>query len=436
MRVSWLKFGAVVSLVALMFRIPIAFGGKVELKIRVGNPIDKSQKCPIHTVLPFGIGTNDIISIDDLDLGYDVKNDVYFVHKDLDLGPKEIRIFTVELKDIWIIPPADLEDLRKRVATLAGLLRDKPDYGEQADAIRKDVENNLNGIETTQAANLIKPGDRITQHIKTYEVNLGILKRVKEGVGDLENSVLWSGQDPGGDLVGEPKGLPMVRRGAELRPEDYKTVIVRITIKNTSPTAARNTPVHRDLPEEVKLSDILDAGGLETAVEPRTGIAYAYKDEVEIPAGETASYDVKIRDKWNINGPRIATLTVIATNLLAIVGTKGEYKSVANMVDGIVVDLGSVGQEKGPVTFDDRYVAFYREQAGRLDAIERKISRIESALKPKTKSTQLGLNVKPPTPKTTWGIIITIIVFLGVLSLLFFFRWYGRSSSEKMDDAA
>jgi len=96
--------------------------------------------------------------------------------------------------------------------------------------------------------------------------------------------------------------------------------------------------------------------------------------------------------------------------------------------------LNSLEKEPVPTDLNDKYVAFFRQQAAKLDVIEQKIARVEAALKPIEKTSQLGFQAKPPSSKTTWLIIWIILGFLAFISLVFFFRWYGRSKAEKLTD--
>ena len=63
-----------------------ALAAKLVLRIKAVNPIDKSQVVSIKSNLPQGVGTNDVLSLDGLELGYDVGNDLYYVHKDVPPG--------------------------------------------------------------------------------------------------------------------------------------------------------------------------------------------------------------------------------------------------------------------------------------------------------------------------------------------------------------
>jgi hypothetical protein len=55
-------------------------------------------------------------------------------------------------------------------------------------------------------------------------------------------------------------------------------------------------------------------------------------------------------------------------------------------------------------------------------------------LRPLEREPKFGVPIKPPSRKTTWIIIYIILGFLGIMSLLFFLRWFGRSKMEQMTD--
>jgi len=205
-------------------------------------------------------------------------------------------------------------------------------------------------------------------------------------------------------------------------------------MENKSLTDPSAKPLRRDLPSEIKLDDILDAGGLDVGVDPGKGVCYVFKNQVDIPASQSVSFDVKIRDKWNVNMPRVAAVLASASNVLEIVSLRGEFKSVEDTLRSLMADLGAMEREKGPTALSDAYVAYYRDQSARLDLIEQKVLRVESALRPPPKSTRIGIPGKPPTLKSTWAIIWIILGFVAIMSLLFFLRWFGKTGAEMMDD--
>jgi len=413
--------------------VPCVLADKVVLTIQVGNPTPTALTKEIRVNLPPGIGTNEIINLDRLDIAYDIKKDIYYVHKNLELKPKgtpeSLQVFNVEFKDIWVIPETKLDELQKHAESLLEKLKGR-DEEKKAEPLKADVARLLEAIRKTQTENSIRAGVKTTQHIKAYDSNMLNMGAVLKSVGVMENLVLATGQDPG-KLEGDPGGAPMSRREVEMKPEEYKTAIITISLKNVS-TEKHSADLRRDLPPEVRATDILETDGLEIRTDLKAGICYVSSNKVELAPGETRTFSIKIRDKWNVNFQRFPYLRTAATNMLARSSTKDKFKSIEDLVQKLLVELDEIEKEPAPAELNDRYVAFYRRQAARLDAIEQKIYRVETALKPFMP--KMGFNAPPPNPKTTWMIIWTILGFLFFLSLVFFFRWYGRNKAEKMTD--
>ena len=403
------------------------------MRIRAGNPIEEPQKVQIKANLPARVSTNDIISLGGLELGYDVKSDTYYVHREVDLGPKEIAIHDVEINDIWVVSEEELRTLVRRAGELVKLLDqvEAEEYRASAVAIQSDITRAVESIREHQGENSI-PEVTPVQHIRAYETNLKVFSRVRKDVGRIENLVLASGQDPG-TLIGEARDIPS-RRPTRIAVEDYTTALFRITVRNTSPARSRKISVHRDLPEEIKPADVLESGGLEVGADSKRGVTYVFKKDVELAPNETVTYDVTIRDKWNVNKPRIVDLRSRIETIIGQVGEEDQYKSVDDSLKQLLSLLAKIGNEIGPENLSSEYVAFHRDQAARLDGIEQKIHRLEAALRPSEKRQKRGFRIQPPSMKTTWLIIYVVLGFLALMSLLFFLRWMGRSKAERMQE--
>ena len=418
----------------LVVAVPKARSEKVVLRIRAGNPIGKEQSVTIKSDLPVGVRTNDIISHDGLELGYDVKNDTYFVHRVLTLSSNQIVQFRVEINDIWILPEARLTEMGEHADSLLGKLTGEDTY-ETAELLHKNIRELLTHIGKSQAENaLSKTGVKPMQHIRAYDSNVETFKRVRMDLGRLENLVLGSGRDTGG-MLGHDARSPKPER-FKMSPEQMKnTAVIRYMVQNTSPRHTRKVQLKRYLPAEIREHDVFDAGGLKMSTDQDRGLAYVYKEDVEIPPGETITFEVTIRDKWNINEPRIEDLLKVSRDTLTRVAARGKFDSIELALEDIIRALEQVDSETGPDTVDELYVAFYRDQANRLDALETQLNRIIMALPQIERTTKIGFKVKPPSAKTTWLIIYIIIGFLMALSIVFFFRWYGRTKAEDTEKA-
>ena len=145
------------------------------------------------------------------------------------------------------------------------------------------------------------------------------------------------------------------------------------------------------------------------------------------------TYDVKIRDKWDVNIPRVDDMRARVNAMIGEIGEEDQYESVDHTLKGLLRDLDGIRQEEKPEALSSDYVAFFRGQAVRLDMIEQRIHRIEAALRPVEKKVRRGFRIQPPSLKTTWMIIYVILIFLGVISFIFFLRWMGRSKAERME---
>ena len=420
-----LTVGALLSL-----HVCSSFADKVVLTIRAGNPAPEARKVQIKANLPDRVGTNDIINLSGLELGYDVKNNTYYVHKEIELDSKAYAVFDVEMRDIWVVAEEELSALTRRTGDLVKMLDGVEEYSEPATALQSDISKSIEAIRVHQEENSIQPGVSPVRHIRAYETNLKVLTRVKKDVGRIENLVLASGQDPG-TLVGSSLDTPR-RRAPRIADEEYKTAVYRISLRNTSPTEARRININRELPEEVTAADVIDAGELEVRTDSKRGVTYVFKKDVQIGPNETLVYKIKIRDKWDINVPRIDDMRERINDMIGQIGEKDQYASVDEKLNGLLGELGRVRGEERPTELNAAYVAFYREQARRLDGIEQSIHRIEAALRPIQKQVKRGFRIQPPSLKTTWLIIYVILGFLALVSLLFLLRWMGKSKADKM----
>lgn len=423
-----------ISCAVLVLLGEISSGAVVKLRIRAGNPSsNKVDRVEIRANLPERVGTNEIISLGGLDLGYDIKADSYYVFKEVELGPKETRDYTVELKDIWVIPEDELELLGSRAKDLADLLKGRVEF-EEAEGLQKEAADALVRIKEVQDANRIGPGSQVSQHITAYESNMLALERVQEAVGSLENLVLGSGQDPG-KLIGSVKDIPPPDRDVELAADQYKTALYRIKVTNPSEKESKKVPLVRELPAEITLDDVIDAGGLDLKSDPRTGVTYVFTNGLELAAGESRTFVVKIRDKWNINFVRIERLRQLGSNIISRISAQERVESIEGAVAAINAELDLIEAEAAPQALNADYVAFFRDQGDRIDLLESKLNRISSALKPINKNQKMGFDAKPPSSKTTWMIIYIILGFLLFMSVVFFFRWWGGSDEVKEDKA-
>ena len=407
--------------------------GKVALKIRAGNPIPKTQIVKIKSVLPIGITTNDIVNAAGLDIMYDVKTDTCYLYKEVELGPQAIKVYDVELKDVWVIDIDATDKILKHSEEMQKQLAGT-EYESNAVSIVKLAQSAVDSIKKNQAANEVKPGLKVYDHIRAYELNAEKLVQIKKDVGYLENLVLGIGKDPG-ELLGIVRSTPTTQRQSEGSTNDYKLATLKITVHNSSSNLVKKIqPLKWDLPKEIKAGDVVNSDGLEILTDKEKDQTYLYKDVLELQPMQIQVYNVRIFDKWNVNTQRFASVRVAVSSIQERVKGVENLKSVSDSIKSIIEDLDKLEKVKGPDVFSASYVNFYRRQSDQLNLIEDRLNRILSVLKPIDKNSKLGFKAKPPSSKSTWMIIYIIIGFLAVVSLAFFFRWYGKSGLESIED--
>jgi hypothetical protein len=397
--------------------------GKLVLKIQAVNKSDTEQQVEIRSSLPSRITTDDIIDLAGLNLGYDVKSDTYYVYDTVQLAPNEILVRDVEMEDIWLIDDTELVKYRKRAADLGDLLSGSK-YSQESDDAKSIVSARSDDISTRQSENGIASVSPV-RHIQAYEANLKALQELKQSVGKMENMAMAAGLNPGDLLIGDDLNASIPRRDVHF-PKQYGEALYKISVHNSSATRPRKIDVRKDMPPEITVDDVIDAGGLGVRYDPKAKVSYVFKDEVEVAPAETITFDVRIRDKWNINGDRMEFLQAKANELLVTTSGRASIEAVENTLKLALESLDSVMNETGPETLSPAYIAFYRRQADSLDTIEQDLNRVDSALKPL--ETKRGFDIPAPDKKTTWLIIYMILGFLALVSILFFLRWFVRES--------
>jgi hypothetical protein len=403
-------------------------GAKLVLTVRAGNPAGFAQTVEVLAELPERVSTNDVLSTGGLDLEYDVKKDLYVVRKALEFQPKEIRVFRIEIRDIWQVPERDIQAFRDHARDLVSKLAGGGN-AEEGQTLGKGIEAGLDAVLSRQTTSAIEAGGNPIQHIRDHETNLKALDEIKRQIGRLENLVMAEGKDPG-PLVGPGSDEPTPAREVRLPEQGYKVAVIEVTVANPSTTATHRVSISRELPAEILASDVVDAEGLLVGTDAASGRTFVYRDDVALDPAQQKTYKVKVKDKWNVNGPRVAILREDAQGLVKLVEGQGRYESIGQVLTSLLGDLDQIEKQPGPEKMSPAYVAFYRRQGERLDLVERTLRRIRSALRPGDMSTRLGFNVKPPSMRSTWAIIYIVLGFLALVSLVFFFRWFGRSKAE------
>ena len=418
-------------LVLLVTCLPPAQGAVVTLKIRAINPSKvEKKKVLIKSFLPRQVKPGDVVSSGELVVSYDVTAKTYAVGKEVELAPAESRTFEVVIRDIWEIPESDL----KALAAHAGKLNDALKGSEKADTaagLKVVIDEGIKSILARQAAasvGSVKPVD----HIRAYESNRETLAGIRKDTGVLENLAIIAGKDVDA-ILGLPKIPPPV--DASSSSATGGVMVVHIKITNPSPTTKKKEPLRYEFASEIKTTDIVDPAGLQIGFDTARNLCYAYQEGVELDPQESKVFDVKIRDPWAGLPEKLPRIEKRCRDLLAITKDMESYKAVTVQAETLLKELAALKEEKGPGSGNPGYVVFSRQQAEALHGIDTQVQRLEEIFQPREKPMAHGIpvmDVPRPDKRTTWVLIYIVLAFLGLFSLLFYVRWYGKGKDEKL----
>jgi len=192
------KFGGVDSPIVSTYIQP----GSIVFRIVAVNPSKfKTQKIPVKSYLPPEVKPEDVIDTGGLNLEYDIDQKLWYVYKDdLELAPGEMRVFNVEVKDVWIIPLDKINELRQRTEQILDKLKET-DYYNSAKEIADSINTRLDRIITSQSDESLSR----QQHIGIYRQNLTVLEEIKEDLARLERIVVTAGGPPAPEMLAKTK---------------------------------------------------------------------------------------------------------------------------------------------------------------------------------------------------------------------------------------
>ncbi|MDD5466038.1 MAG: hypothetical protein PHP73_06860 [Candidatus Omnitrophica bacterium] len=164
--------------------------GSVKFRIVAMNPSKvRAQSVEVKYNLPSEVKPKDIMDTGGLDLEYDSEKSIYYMHKpEFELLPAEVKVYEVEVEDVWVIQEKKLDSLRKRVDNIMDKLQKTP-YYEKGKEIADTIYPRLDEIAVSQKDDSVNR----EQHIGIYRQNLLTLEQIKEDIGRMEKILVTAG---------------------------------------------------------------------------------------------------------------------------------------------------------------------------------------------------------------------------------------------------
>ncbi|MBU2101741.1 hypothetical protein KKH05_03450, partial [Patescibacteria group bacterium] len=176
--------------------------GSVRFKVVAANPSrTKTQTTQVKVYLPEEVKLKDIMSTRDLNVEYDPERSMYYAYNNsVSLAPAQVRVFEVEVEDIWFIPQDEISTLRTQAEDITKLFKDSQ-HQEQAKRIAGKVNLLLDEVIKSQSDETISR----QQHIGLYRQNKQAIAKVKEDIAALEKLLQPSSGPASPDILERSK---------------------------------------------------------------------------------------------------------------------------------------------------------------------------------------------------------------------------------------
>jgi len=164
-----------------------AAGPTIKFLIKAANPSSESKAMTVSAVLPQEITTEDVLDKGNFDLTFRRGVEAFALEMKDQFEAKEEKQYTVVIKNIWFIPPLEVELLRKQTEQLMGFFTGTQfeDYAKQNMGI---IYNNLDAILKSQEE--IAGSTSIKDHRRTHTLNKQRLVTANKKIRELQDLML------------------------------------------------------------------------------------------------------------------------------------------------------------------------------------------------------------------------------------------------------
>ena len=165
----------------------------VTLSVVTVNPsAERTQTVPVKVDLPPEVTPADVLESGGLKLEYDEARKAYYLSKDdVDLAPKETKVFKVLVRDVWYIPTKELSVLKDYGDLLMSRLATSA-YAATAKQMNASIQERLQQIQTTQDDESLSRKSRIG----AYRYHLQDIVKIKDDLARMEKLLTFVGGPP------------------------------------------------------------------------------------------------------------------------------------------------------------------------------------------------------------------------------------------------
>ena len=401
-------------------------GADVIINVLVVNPKEQVLNKNVEFSLPGEIKPEDVVDPAGLKVDYNVKDAGYFLHGSVTLQPKESRTLKVKVKDVWRISDEAIAELRGDIE------RGYKEMGSERDAANaaKLQQRLLDKLDYIAAEEQQVQGS-IDARIDTYRNHQQTLLGLKTKAHLID---YW--------------------RTDASSPEPDKTINYVVEVTNPSDKTRKIKQEHY-IPKEVRPEYVVDRKGFEVRFDEKKGQPLLFKEDDFAPH-EKRSVSIGIQDVWfspdnelKYTRSHVKYIMNFLQKSQFLQTAKDLYNDVINNLD-LIESMQAIHQPD-----IQQHIGSYRinivrfEQAKKdLDAMEKLLARFRSDLeKSKVKNVMQKIQQlkslskvseaifdKKPTVNAAWKIIGSVMIFLGIFTIIHFVTWFLRSAKEKKQE--
>ena len=196
----------------------------ITLRITVVNPSEeKTQKIPVKADLPSEVVPKNIIDKQDFELKYNDQKKIFYLYKEVEIAPKEIKVFKIKVKDLWFIRQNILDSLKSELEQALKSL-DGTRFYESGQQLAQTINEALDVIVKTQDDSTLSGH----KHIKLYRNNVKIAEQVKADIQKIVEQGKLIALNPEAakplpEKSEEKKPAPELKPETETKPESNPT---------------------------------------------------------------------------------------------------------------------------------------------------------------------------------------------------------------------
>lgn len=202
------------------------------------------------------------------------------------------------------------------------------------------------------------------------------------------------------------------------------SIVLKIMAVNPSKEQIQTVPVKAYLPKETKPEDIVDKSDLEIVYDTQQGSYYAYGEYLLKPS-EMVEKEIELRDIWVIPNSEIESLRLEVIKMQDLLKNTEFAERIAFLKNSVESKLNQIIEsQKGSPPNPERHISDYRENLKILETVKADLALARSLLS----------QIKPLPYATVWKVIVAIVIFLGVLGIIFYFIWQRQVKTITQED--